>query len=238
MAKNFVFSFSSNPNQQLNKWSSFKIIFYFCKGNECKEYAYFKQKFILTSDSNNTNKGTMDGIQLKYLTGLKAGDKKIFDEIYREYYSSLCFYCLRFVSKPEDAEEIVQVLFLKLWLKREELTINSSFKSYLYKAVQNSSINFINKKQSNGTYREDEFIEIEEPNNNGHELLEEAELDVRIKSAIARLPERRRKIFELSRFGDLKYYQIAETLNISVKTVEIQMSKALKTLRESLKEYL
>ncbi|MDP2723846.1 MAG: RNA polymerase sigma-70 factor [Bacteroidales bacterium] len=180
----------------------------------------------------------MEEAQFRFITGLKAGDKKIFEELYREYYTPLCFYCLRFVGKHEEAEEIVQGVFFKIWLKREELNINSSLKSYLYRSVQNYAINHLNLQKSRGRYHLDDYTETEEPNINGLEMLEEDELNTRIKEAIARLPERRRIIFELSRFSDLKYHQIADQLEISVKTVEAQMAKALQSLRETLKDYL
>jgi len=183
-------------------------------------------------------KSLMEEAQLRYIDGLKAGDKKIFEELYREYYSPLCFYCLRFVGRSEEAEEIVQGVFFKVWLKRDELHINSSVKSYLYRSVQNYALNYLTLQKSRGRHKADDYSETEEPNINGLELMEEAELDVRIKEAISNLPERRRIIFELSRFSDLKYHEIAEHLEISVKTVESQMAKALQSLREALKDYL
>ncbi len=180
----------------------------------------------------------MEDTQLRYLAGLKAGDKKVFEEIYREYYSPLCFYCLRFVGNSEESEEIVQGLFLKLWVKRFELNINTSVKSYLYRSVQNYALNYLGQQKSRGRYKLDDFIEKLESSVNGHEVLEEEELNQRIHRAISDLPERRRIIFELSRFSEMKYQQIAEHLEISVKTVESQMAKALQSLRESLKDYL
>ncbi len=180
----------------------------------------------------------MEDAQLRYLAGLKAGDKKIFEEIYREYYSPLCYYCLRFVGSSEESEEIVQGLFLKLWVKRQELKINTSLKSYLYRSVQNYALNYLQQQKNHSVHRLNDFSETEEPNAGAHELMEETELDDRIKNAIAEMPERRRIIFELSRFSELKYQQIAEHLEISVKTVESQMAKALQSLRESLKDYL
>jgi len=180
----------------------------------------------------------MEDAQLRYLAGLRAGDKLIFEEIYREYYSPLCYYCLRFVGNSEESEEIVQGLFLKLWVKRQELQINTSLKSYLYRSVQNYALNYLQQQKNRDVHRLDDFSETEEPNVGAHELMEETELDDRIKNAIAQMPERRRIIFELSRFSELKYQQIAEHLEISVKTVESQMAKALQSLRESLKEYL
>ena len=176
--------------------------------------------------------------QQRLINGLKDGDKKVFEEIYRLYYSPLCFYCLRYVGDMEEAKELVQGLFLKIWLKRGSIDINTSWKSYLYRAVQNYALNYLQQQKIKQKYvieREHFFGESSE---NGQLKLEEKELKKVIKNAILNLPEKRRKIFELSRFENMKYNQIAEHLAISVKTVEAQMSKSLHYLRIVLKGYL
>ncbi len=180
----------------------------------------------------------MEDAQVRYLAGLKAGDRSVFEEIYKEYFSPLCHYCMRFVGKPEEAEEIVQGLFLKLWIKREELQINTSVNSYLYRAVQNYALNYLHQQKTRGYFKVSDFTEAEEPNVDAQGVMEEDELKNHINSAIANLPEKRRIIFELSRFSDMKYQQIADHLDISIKTVEAQMAKALQSLRLNLKEYL
>jgi len=179
----------------------------------------------------------MDGQQrLRY--GLKEGDKEIFEEIYRLYYAPLCFYCMRYVGDMEEAKEIVQGLFLKIWIKRSDLEINTSLKSYLYRAVQNYALNYLQQQKIKQRYVIDKEHFPVSQSQNGQLKMEEEELKKVIKRAILELPEKRRKIFELSRFEDMKYNQIAEHLAISVKTVEAQMSKSLSYLRVVLKEYL
>jgi RNA polymerase sigma-70 factor (ECF subfamily) len=180
----------------------------------------------------------MEDTQSRYLAGLRAGDRSVFEEIYKEYFSPLCHYCIRFVGKPEEAEEIVQGLFVKLWVKRDELQINTSVNSYLYRAVQNYALNHLQQQKIRGRFRLNDLAETEEPNSDAQGVLEEDELNACIRKTIGDLPEKRRIIFELSRFSDMKYQQIAEHLDISVKTVEAQMAKALQSLRHSLKEYL
>jgi len=174
----------------------------------------------------------------RLLEGLKKGDKLIFEEIYREYYIPLCYYCLRYTENFEDSEEIVQELFLKLWEKHEELEINSSLNAYLYRAIQNYALNFLSKEKT-----KDKYIVLNDKQpydtfENGLVKLEEEELRKILKLAILKLPEKRRRIFELSRFDGYKYRKIANQLSISVKTVENQMTKALKYLRVVLKEYV
>ncbi len=176
--------------------------------------------------------------QQRLRTGLKEGDIKIFEEIYRLYYAPLCFYCTRYVGDLEEAKEIVQGLFLKIWIKRNELEINTSVKSYLYRAVQNYALNHLQQQKIKQKYIIDKKHFPAYQSGNGQLKMEEEELKKVIKSAILKLPEKRRKIFELSRFEDMKYNQIAEHLAISVKTVEAQMSKSLSYLRIVLKDYM
>lgn len=176
--------------------------------------------------------------QQRLTKGLKEGNKEVFEELYRAYYSPLCFYCLRYVDDMEDAKEIVQGLFLKIWIKRTELKINISVKSYLYRAVQNDALNHLQQKKHKQKYIFDKEHLPNYISENGQLKLEEEELKNVINRAILKLPSKRRKIFELSRDENMKYAQIAEHLAISVKTVEAQMTKSLKYLRIVLKEYL
>lgn len=178
----------------------------------------------------------------RVIDGLKKGDRLIFEEVYREYYIPLCYYCLRYVENFSDSEGMVQELFLKLWDKHEELEINSSLNAYLYRAVQNYALNYLNKIKTKEKHKERYFaVQGQQQYGNfdsGLIKLEEKELRMILKHAILKLPEKRRRIFELSRFDGLKFEKIAEKLSISVKTVETQMTKALKYLRVVLKDYM
>lgn len=173
----------------------------------------------------------------KIIVGIKNGDKTVFEELYRQYYIPLCYYCVKYVENLEDAEEIVQEVFFKLWEKHEEIEISSSINAYLHRAIQNSALNFINKRKI-----VDKFFVSQEKSTNynfddGQKVMEDEELRLVLKKAILELPEKRREIFEMSRFEGMKYSSIAEQLSISVKTVENQMTKALKYLRVVLKDY-
>lgn len=176
--------------------------------------------------------------QQRLINGLRKGDKKIFEEVYRLYYSPLCFYCLRYMGDMEEAKEVVQSIFLNLWIRRKEIEISTSIKAYLYKAVQNYSLNQLQQEKIKQKYMIRKAHFPLQNSENGELKMEEEELRKVIKSAILKLPEKRREIFELSRFENMKYTQIAERLTISVKTVEAQMSKSLEYLRKVLKEYL
>jgi len=172
------------------------------------------------------------------MNGLKVGEREIFDEIFRTYYDQLVGFCMRYVSDQDLASEIVQDMFVKLWIKREELDISSSLKAYLYRATRNHALNHLNQLKIQGRYREYIGFQTYDSSNDPLEILQESDLENRIKQAVLSLPERRRLVFEMSRHEGLKNKQIAEKLNISVKTVENQMTKALEYLRNVLREYL
>lgn len=180
----------------------------------------------------------MENIQDKLIAGLKEGDKKVFDDIFRAYYAPLCRYCNRIVYDDLIAEEIVQDLFCKLWIKRDELEIETSLKAYLYRAVLNHSLNHLNHLKTEEKYRQYIGFQLQENLVNLMELLEEQDVQRILSRAILQMPEKRRLIFEMSRQQEMKYSEIAEKLNISVKTVESQISKALEYLRKIFGEIL
>jgi RNA polymerase sigma-70 factor (ECF subfamily) len=132
------------------------------------------------------------------------------------------------------SRSLVQQLFVDLWVKREKIEVTSSVKSYLYRSVKNRCIDYLRKEKNTSEISE----AVEKLNQMPfRDLVEEAELNDRISKSINQLPEKCREIFLLCRFDGLKYAEIAQKLNISVKTVEMQMGIALKKLRESLSDY-
>jgi RNA polymerase sigma-70 factor (ECF subfamily) len=165
-------------------------------------------------------------------------DLQSFEAMFRQYYQMLCSYAYRFVNDKDTAEEIVQELFYKLWEKRSELRINSSLKSYLYSAVHNRCLKFIEHKNVESKYRNYFLLHESEINNEPQQSSNIRELQEIIENTLDSMPERCSRIFRLNRFEGLKYYEIAEKLSISIKTVEANMGKALKILRKNLKEYV
>jgi len=180
----------------------------------------------------------MIGSQERAIEGLKNGDKSIFEEIYREYFAPLCYYCLKYVDSYEDSEEIVQDLFVKIWEMHDEIEINISLNAYLYKAVQNYALNHLSKQKTKEKLQLSRDKSVAVSFGTGQDNLEEEELSIVLRHAILKLPEKRREIFELSRFDGFQNLKIAEKMAISVKTVETQMTKTLKYLRIVLKDYL
>jgi RNA polymerase sigma-19 factor, ECF subfamily len=140
----------------------------------------------------------------------------------------------------EDAEDIVQETFYKIWKNKNELDENKSIQSYLFTSVRNSCLNILlHKKTENQYARLMACVYLDNRNEiNPHESLVAGDIEKDFQTALESLPSQCRKIFELNRLDGLKYQEIAERLNISIKTVETQMSRALVKIRFRLKEHL
>jgi len=158
--------------------------------------------------------------------------------LFKMHYSSLCSYANHFLKDQDASEEVVQEVMFKIWTNRDSLLINTSIQSYLFRAVRNGCMNVLKHMDIREEYRTFREREIQDSLRSHEDELIKSELEQRIRAAIDGLPLERRKVFIMSRYDGLTYPQIAEKLNISVKTVENQIGKALKTLREELAEYL
>ncbi len=166
---------------------------------------------------------------------MKQGQKEAFEKLFRAYYGPLCIFSSRILEDEIAAEEIVQDFFVKLWEKRRTIQIETSAKNYFFRSVKNLCLNHIKHEQIKLQHAR-KVISDAESNNYGDQFLE-IDLKKDIQESIASLPEKRREIFRLSREEGLKYREIAEKLNISIKTVEAQMGLAIKSLRDKLKKY-
>jgi RNA polymerase sigma-70 factor, ECF subfamily len=180
----------------------------------------------------------MKTVDLDTIKQIARGDLKAFESLFREYYQMLCSYAMRFVSDTDTAEEIIQDLYYTIWEKRMSLQINSSVKSYLYTAVHNRCLKFIEHKNVETKYRNYYMQNETEIDNQPLEIANVNELHRLIDQTLDSLPERCSNIFRLNRFEGLKYHEIAVKLSISIKTVEANMGKALKLLRKNLKDYV
>lgn len=174
----------------------------------------------------------------QHLGKLRSGDVQAYEMIFRTHYEPLCNYACTFVADRDVAEEIVQGAFLYLWEKREAMEIHSSLKSYLYTMVRNRCLNEIKHRKVRQQHISRELLTADTMTESVSDEIDAMELEGRIQLAIEKLPEQCRMVFKLSRFEELKYAEIADHLSISVKTVENHMGKALKIMREQLKEYL
>lgn len=153
-----------------------------------------------------------------------------------QHYQRLCSYAFTFLKEEESCEDLVQDIFIKIWENRQDLIGSDQLKYYLFSAVRN---NCLTQLQKNKKYRTVEFNDEEETNEihiRVNEEEEAAEPTVLIAKALDQLPPKCREVFLLSRISKQSYQQIADSLGISIKTVENQMGKALKILRAFARE--
>lgn len=167
------------------------------------------------------------------VAAVKRGDEEAFRRLYFQYAEPLFGFLWRRLNQREPAEDLVQELFVKVWRNRENLDPNQSIKAYLYQAANHLMIDYFRKKNpvqgAQELLPEHRTVSVEEDN---------FEKRAHIEKALADLPEAQRHVFVLSRFEGLRYTEIASVLNISVKTVETHMNRALKKLRHQLRATL
>lgn len=180
------------------------------------------------------------GVKLEFnqveINKFKEGDVKTFELIFSSYYKALVNYANTILNDADEAEDIVQQVYIMLWEKRLVLEVHTSLRAFLYKSVYNACLNKIKQQKVRSEYAK--VVQLNSNIEYQHEKLVEKELQKKIDDAIDLLPEQCSKIFKMSRFEQLKYQEIADQLGLSIKTIENQMGKALKILREQLKEYL
>ena len=161
-------------------------------------------------------------------------DYAAFEKMFRDLYKSSCLYSRQLVVCPQLAEEIVDDVFCSLWRNRKKIQICNSFRAYLITSIRNRSLDSLRKQKGVRIYVLDDAHAVESDQSAGCDDLIYDELKTQIDSAIQSLPEQCRIIFQMSREQDLSYKDIAVKLNISVKTVDTQIGRALKHLRKSL----
>ncbi|WP_303922480.1 RNA polymerase sigma-70 factor [Draconibacterium sediminis] len=171
----------------------------------------------------------------KLFENIQQGDEKAFEKLFKLYYGYLCNFATKIIDDDVAAEEIVQDFFVKFWERRADLKVETSLKNYLFRSVKNLCLNYI--KHSNIKLLHAQKVIAESETNSFNNDYIEVDLAADIAKSIEELPEKRREIFRLSREEGLKYREIAEKLNISIKTVEAQMSLAIKSLRDKLNKY-
>ncbi|MCB0640887.1 MAG: RNA polymerase sigma-70 factor [Phaeodactylibacter sp.] len=164
-------------------------------------------------------------------------DRPAFEQLFKSHFAYLCNFANQYVQDQDAAQEICQKVFIRLWEKREEMDPQQSIQSYLFTAVKNRCLNHLRDTKK---YRS-RILDLDcgdlDFSRDDQDLLAAEELQQRIEAALAALPDKCRQVFEMSRYRNMKYQEIAEELAISPKTVEAHMSKALKTLREALSDY-
>lgn len=168
---------------------------------------------------------------------LRSDDKSILHELFQENYLPVCKTIHRFIRDKNLVEDLAQEVFLRFWEKRAQLQITSSVPAYLHRMAVNEALGYLRRNKR----FDDDGLEGNIPDgidNSAEEQYLHTELEESVVQAINDLPPRCRAVFQLSRYEELTYQEIADKLDISIKTVENQMGKALKILRERLRSYL
>jgi len=165
---------------------------------------------------------------------LKKGDLYAYDTLYRKYSSKLLYFTLGYVKVMEDAEEIVQEVFLILWRNHKQLDEDLSFSSYLFTVTYNAIRKNFRKQGREKKYLDNYLLDFDEKDVNTLTQIEYKDLIKEVKDIVETFPERRKEIFRLSREQHLTNQEIAEKLNISKKTVENNITEALRILREKM----
>lgn len=173
----------------------------------------------------------------EWLQSLKAGKEIALQRIFNHYYKYLVVTGYNITGDNEKAKDLVQDVFYELWKKREKLNIQSSLKSYLRRAVVNRSLNYI-KTQKRFDFGDENF-DAQTPDQvvSVQKVLEAQDLKSALNSAIDSLPAKCKAIFMLSRYEKLSHKEIAAKLEISTKTIENQITKALKIVRAAVEKY-
>ncbi|WP_164914077.1 RNA polymerase sigma-70 factor [Aquimarina sediminis] len=176
-----------------------------------------------------------------FIKNINDGDKETFKILFELYYGKLLYVVQCYISNKEDAEEVVQDVFIKTWKKRK--SINSNINGYLFKVTKNSCLDYLRSKKhklnsSNNVLQLEAYINHNALADRDTLSILEKELEQRIETSIELLPEKCKKVFMKSRIEGLKNREISDELNISVKTVENHMSKAIRHMRLHLREFL
>ncbi len=165
---------------------------------------------------------------------LMSHNEKAFRDLFDSYSQDVYAYGKSILKYDVYAEEIVQDVFLKIWLNRENLNPDLSFRAYVFTITRNLAINFLHKAANDGKLREEIFYGRGETYNHAENRIDDAYYEKIRLQAIAKLPPKRRRIFELSRKEGKSYEEISSELGISISTVKNQMSSALETIRNFL----
>lgn len=185
----------------------------------------------------------MDRLEENLATGLKQGNREIFEEIFKKYYALLCFEARGYFKSYDLIEDIVCETFTHIWINRENVFINTSLRDYLVRAVHNKCIDYwrqLQKQQNkNIGLEEAEFVSsISDLGESPLDYILTRELEEKIINSIELLPQQYKTAFKLSRFNGLSYEEIASEMKISVNTVKTDIKKALAFLRKELKDFI
>lgn len=170
------------------------------------------------------------------ISALKKGEHEAYSYLFSRYYKDLVLYGGTIIQDQEICEDIVQNLFLHIWENREIIKIES-LKSYLLKSVKNSCLDEIKHNKIINEHTDFIIRQNSLESNSTEEYILFSEVNTKLLEAIEKLPEDEKITFKMSRIKEIKYQQIADELNVSVRTVEVRISKSIKHLKEMLKDF-
>lgn len=165
-------------------------------------------------------------------------DESAFQLLFSDFFAPLCFFANRYISASDVCEDLVQEVFYQTWKNRKKIRITSSARNYLVTNVKNACIDYMRRRDLEDIYREKQGVTMDAENVDDEGVYGITELEEMLNTALEKLPENVRRTFEMSRFEDKTYLQIADECGMSVKTVESHVSRVLKLLRTELKDYL
>ena len=179
-------------------------------------------------------KSNKSNTSASYVSLLKKGDKKAYKVIFETYYKRLYAFSFKYVEDSYAAEEIVENVLLILWQKRHGMDKVKNLKSYLYTMVRNASLDYLKKE------KKFERLDLEKHDSTAlmEQFIIEEETYALLFQALGSLPQKCRKVFELSCLEGVKYKDIAEDMQISINTVKSQRARAIELLKQELKGYL
>jgi RNA polymerase sigma-70 factor (family 1) len=170
------------------------------------------------------------------IQALREGRVDAFERMFRETYAPLVRSAAALLGRQEEAEDVVQRVFVQMWERRGETEIGLSVRAYLFRSVRNGCLNVLRHRKVRGEYAREMITQ--SPGGTPEADGDAGALEQKLAEALSRLPDRCRQIFEASRFEGKKYAEIAGDMGISVKTVENQMGKALRIMRVELSDFL
>lgn len=179
--------------------------------------------------------GSLDE-DLILITAIRKQDKKVFENFYKKYYRQLFATAYKYVGQSQAAEEIVHDVFITIWNKADQLDIQYSMKSYLFRSIVNSSLNFIKKEKMNAE-KKLAYLAVHVNEEVAEDAGEREEMLLRnLEEALELLPAKCKQVMYLSRFGKLKQQEIADQMEISLKTVKNHLTYGFQKLREHLEK--
>lgn len=179
----------------------------------------------------------LDSEDSRLLVALQADDPTAFETIYNHMASKLLHYINSRIQNREQSEEIVQEIFVSLWVRRQEIDIHNSIEAYLYAAAKYQLLNYIRSESVRNKYAEHFALFTSMQSENTEELINLTDLKTAIEEHVSQLPPKCQQVFRLSRFTGKSIQEIADEMSISTRTVENYITQALKHLRQALAQY-